>query len=75
MPVIMDVGREVVAENDRLRARIATLEAALRMARFGPSHYEHFDKQGTAGANCPACIAEHERRERIDAALKGGSGG
>lgn len=34
------------------------------------SHYNHWDKQGTAGANCPACISRREANDKARAALR-----
>ena len=50
-------------------------QAALREARKEVSaiewggHYSHFDRQGTAGANCPACHADWAGRDHQAAAL------
>ena len=46
---------------------IAALEASLQAQ---DSHYAHFDREGTAGANCPACISRREANDLARAALE-----
>ncbi len=56
----------------RAEARVAELGATIRLALeafSSASHYAHFDRQGTAGANCPACHAMTEGRTTLNEAL------
>jgi len=36
----------------------------------GDSHYAHWDREGTAGANCPACRARRDANDRAYDALR-----
>lgn len=59
-------------EISRLTAQRDDLVAALRAVRADgmlAAHGAHWDKQGTHGANCPACIANRKALDIIDAAL------
>lgn len=59
-------------ERDAAEAKLASV-----MERVGEayealhetSHYAHFDRQGTAGANCPACLAAIRVRDGLRSAL------
>ena len=45
----------------KLKALNAEMLAALKESiNAADSHYNHFDREGTHGANCPACIARRE---------------
>lgn len=62
--------REARDECDALLARVATLETAIERALdIHASHYGHHDPKGTAGANCPACANDSERRSILRAAF------
>ncbi len=52
---------------------IHRLEAAYAVAYEATyqGHSAHWDKQGTHGANCPACIEARKARKRCNAILDG----
>lgn len=52
-----------------LRAKLDRLVEAFE-SREPTSHYMHHDAMGTAGANCPACLAEGRNRDAIRAAIE-----
>jgi hypothetical protein len=56
---------------ERVRRRLEETKAV------ADGHYAHFDRQGTAGTHCPACIAANEDRDKTRALLaeidKGGT--
>jgi len=56
--------RCLLAEVDRMREAVSgALEA------WTTSHYMHFDRQGNAGATCPACALDSAMRRTLRAAL------
>jgi len=65
--------RDIYVEVKQKDARIAELEAAFLCLRdeWHTSHYLHFDAQGTAGANCPACILDRKASKIIYAMCEG----
>jgi hypothetical protein len=66
------IGRDLAQglEINGLKFRLARVTEALRASlSAGDTHYAHFDRQGTAGANCPACIARLKANEMAYAAL------
>lgn len=54
------------------RLEIERLRSILgRLNDWHPSHYGHFDRQGTAGANCPQCKDDGVARDLIREGLHG----
>lgn len=41
------------------------IEALTASVRAGDGHYRHHDPMGTAGANCPACMARREANNLV----------
>lgn len=50
------------------REQEAVVEAARGITE--QAHYAHNDPQGTAGANCPACLEQHKQVRRLRDALR-----
>lgn len=55
-----------VKERDAMKDVVAIARDEKNVADY---HYAHHDPQGTAGRNCPACIARGAYRDRLRAAL------
>lgn len=68
----VDVERSMLeAAVDGLAEREATIARlrGLLSERVPDSHYAHYDPRGTAGANCPACLARGDWSSRVRDAL------
>lgn len=63
-----DVALNLKAAQAR-KAAIAAIGAALSEGMLG-AHSAHWDRQGTHGANCPACKANSFAREKLKEALR-----
>ena len=61
----------IAKENARLFAENGVLRKVYRLAYQAThqGHSTHWDKQGTHGANCPACIQARKARRRCDEIL------
>ncbi len=61
--------KEVVANARLIAAAPEMYEALEASVAANDSHYSHWDKQGTAGANCPACRSRASAKQLARAAL------
>lgn len=63
---------KTLADVRRVAANVPRLRDALRVILDGwhTSHAMHFDREGTGGTNCPACILDHQARMQLRAQLE-----
>ena len=72
---LFTIGRELLAEVARLRARVAALEGVLRSVEWGTGTYVYDDDGGRMIPTCPRCLSTrndgHYSDCALDAALRG----